>query len=65
MRIPLKFKVSFWLLLNLLLLAALAGFAVFRAGDGITWDSLVAGDLGRPVQAWAELTVSDLRSRPL
>jgi len=64
MRIPLKFKVSFWLLLNLLLLAALAGFAVFRAGDGITWDSLVAGDLGRPVQAWAELTVSDLRSRP-
>ena len=64
MRIPLKFKVSFWLLLNLLLLAALGGFAVFRKGDGIAWDSLVAGDLGRPVQAWAELTVRDLRSRP-
>ncbi len=64
MRIPLKVKVSCWLLLNLLLLTALAGFAIFRAGDGIAWDSLVAGDLGRPVQSWAELTVNDLRARP-
>ena len=65
MRFPLALKVSLWLLLNLLLLAGLAAVMLFRDGErGFTWDGLLAGASGRGVQAWAEITVGDLRTRP-
>jgi two-component system sensor histidine kinase CpxA len=64
MRFPLALKVTLWLLLNLLLLAGLACFVLFRGENGFTWNTLLLGPAGRGVQAWAELTVNDLHTRP-
>jgi two-component system sensor histidine kinase CpxA len=51
---PLSLKVSLWLMLNLLLLAALAlGFLVMQGG--LRWDALVAGPSGDRMQALANV----------
>jgi two-component system sensor histidine kinase CpxA len=55
---PLSLKVSVWLLLNLLLLAALGiGFLVVQGGLG--WDSLVAGSSGNRAQATANIIAGE------
>ena len=51
---PLSVKVSFWLVLNLVLLAALAlGFLVAKGGLG--WDALVAGPGGDRMHSLANV----------
>lgn len=63
MRFPLALKVSLWLLLNLLVLAALGGSWLLRTGGvGFTWDALVAGPSGNGAQALAESTYGELRN---
>jgi two-component system sensor histidine kinase CpxA len=64
MRIPLALKVSFWLLLNLLLLAGLGGAWLLHSGGGLGWDALAAGPLGRNAQSAAEVTFLELRALP-
>ncbi|MBI4624525.1 MAG: HAMP domain-containing histidine kinase [Verrucomicrobia bacterium] len=55
---PLSLKVSVWLLLNLLLLAALSiGFFVVQGGLG--WDALVAGPGGDRAQATANIVAGE------
>src|SRR3954462_8630254 len=51
---PLSLKVSVWLLLNLLLLAAL-GLGFFALHGGLGWDALVAGPSGERAQATANI----------
>jgi two-component system, OmpR family, sensor histidine kinase CpxA len=56
---PLSLKVTLWLLLNLLLLAAAAsGFLV--AQGGLSWDSLVAGAAGNRLHALANVIVGEV-----
>jgi two-component system sensor histidine kinase CpxA len=63
MRFPLALKVSLWLLLNLLMLAALGGVWMLRTGGaGLSWDALVAGPSGNGAQALAESTYGELRN---
>lgn len=64
MRLPLALKVSFWLLLNLLLLAGLGGAWFLATGGGFTWNALVSGPIGRNAQGFAEATFGDLRNLP-
>ncbi len=64
MRLPLALKVSFWLLLNLLLLAGLGGVWLLSAGGGFTWNALISGPIGRNAQGFAEATFGDLRNLP-
>lgn len=60
---PLSLKVSLWLLLNLLLLAAAAlGFLAFRGGLG--WNSLLGGASGERVQALANAISTEAASTP-
>jgi two-component system sensor histidine kinase CpxA len=55
---PLSFKVSVWLVLNLLLLAAATiGFFVVRGGLG--WSALLAGPAGEHVQAAANALAAE------
>ena len=55
---PLSLKVSLWLMLNLLLLAALAiGFLVVQGGMG--WDALVAGPSGDRMQSLANVIAGE------
>src|SRR5262245_53069336 len=55
---PLSLKVSLWLMLNLLLLAALGiGFLVSRGGMG--WDALVAGPSGDRIQSLANVIAGE------
>ncbi|HSI10161.1 MAG: sensor histidine kinase [Rariglobus sp.] len=63
MRYPLALKVSGWLLLNLVLLTALAAGLLVVQG-GFNWNALVEGPPGRRVQDLAEATLSTLRSVP-
>ncbi|MBC7986764.1 MAG: HAMP domain-containing histidine kinase, partial [Sphingomonadaceae bacterium] len=63
MRYPLALKVSGWLLLNLVLLVALAAGLLVVQG-GFNWNALVEGPPGRRVQDLAEATLSTLRSVP-
>lgn len=64
MRLPLAFKVSLWLLLNLVLVVGLGGAWLLHSGGGFTWNALVAGPAGRNAQAFAELTFGNLRGLP-
>ena len=64
MRLPLAFKVSAWLLLNLLLLGGLGGAWLLGSGDGFSWNALVAGPLGRNAQGFAEVAFAELRGLP-
>lgn len=64
MRLPLALKVSFWLLLNLLLIAGLGGVWLLSAGGGLTWNALISGPIGRNAQGFAEATFGDLRNLP-
>lgn len=58
-RFPLSLKISLWLLLNLLLLAAVAvGF--FVAQGGLGWTALVAGPTGNRAQAKLNLIGSEV-----
>jgi two-component system sensor histidine kinase CpxA len=55
---PLSLKVSLWLMLNLLLLAALGlGFLVMQGGIG--WDALVAGPSGDRMQSLANVIAGE------
>jgi two-component system, OmpR family, sensor histidine kinase CpxA len=55
---PLSLKVSLWLMLNLLLLAALGiGFLVVRGG--ISWSALVAGPSGDRMQSLANVIAGE------
>ena len=64
MRLPLAFKVSAWLLLNLLLLGGLGGAWLLQSGEGFGWNALVAGPLGRNAQGFAEVAFAELRGLP-
>jgi two-component system sensor histidine kinase CpxA len=55
---PLSLKVSVWLLLNLLLLAAL-GIGFFVVQGGLGWDALVAGPSGERAQAKANIVAGE------
>ena len=56
---PLSLKVSLWLMLNLLLLAALGvGFLVVQGG--LRWDALVAGLSGDRMQALANIITGEV-----
>lgn len=58
---PLSLKVSVWLLLNLVLLAAAAiGFFVVQGGLG--WNALLSGPSGQRVQATANLIAGEAAS---
>lgn len=65
---PLSLKVSLWLMLNLLLLAALGiGFLVMQGG--LRWDALVAGPSGDRMQSLAniiggEMSATSAEARP-
>ena len=60
---PLSLKVSLWLMLNLLLLAALgAGF--FVAQGGVGWDALVAGPTGDHARTKAEVIANAVSDAP-
>jgi two-component system sensor histidine kinase CpxA len=55
---PLSLKVSLWLMLNLLLLAAL-GIGFFVAKGGLRWDALVAGPTGERLQTLANVIAGE------
>ncbi len=58
-RLPLSLKISLWLLLNLLLLAAIAlGFLI--AQSGARWDSLVTGIGGRQLTQLTSLIAGEV-----
>ena len=61
MRFPLALKVSGWLLLNLVLLVALAAGLLVAQG-GLTWNALVEGPPGRRIQDLAEATAANLHN---
>lgn len=61
---PLSFKISLWLLLNLLLLGG-AGIAVYCTQFGGGWNSLLQGSLGDRLQAVADtIMVEGLNGGP-
>lgn len=55
---PLSFKISLWLLLNLLLLAV-AGIGVYWAQFGRGWDSVLQGAMGDRLQAVADSIMAE------
>ena len=55
---PLSLKVSLWLMLNLLLLAAL-GLGFFVVNGGLRWDALVAGPSGERMQSLANVIAGE------
>jgi two-component system, OmpR family, sensor histidine kinase CpxA len=60
---PLSLKVSLWLMLNLLLLAAVGiGLLVVRGGLG--WDALVAGPSGDRMQSLANIIAGEVSAAP-
>jgi two-component system, OmpR family, sensor histidine kinase CpxA len=61
---PLSFKVSVWLLLNLLLLAA-ATVGFFIVQGGLSWDALLAGPAGEHAQAKANVIASEVAAEPV
>ncbi|MBI5381784.1 MAG: HAMP domain-containing histidine kinase [Opitutae bacterium] len=60
---PLSFKVSLWLLLNLLLLA-IGGALFFFAQIGFGWESFISGPAGARVQAIGEVIAAELSQNP-
>lgn len=56
---PLSFKVSMWLMLNLLLLAAL-GIGFFIVQGGLGWNALVAGPAGARAQVKANIIAAEV-----
>ena len=56
---PLSLKVSVWLMLNLLLLAAL-GLGFFIVQGGLGWNALVAGRSGARAQAKANIIAAEV-----
>lgn len=60
---PLSLKVSLWLLLNLLLLAA-AGAVFYWTQFGRGWESLATGALGERLQATADRIVGEAYAAP-
>ncbi len=56
---PLSLKVSVWLMLNLLLLAAL-GLGYFIVQGGLGWNALVAGPSGTRAQAKANIIAAEV-----
>jgi two-component system sensor histidine kinase CpxA len=60
---PLSLKVTLWLLLNLLLLAAV-GLGFFFAQAGLRWDSMVSGPAGERVQMLANVIAGELSATP-
>jgi two-component system sensor histidine kinase CpxA len=56
---PLSLKVSVWLMLNLLLLAAL-GLGFFIVQGGLGWNALVAGPSGARAQAKANIIAAEV-----
>lgn len=56
---PLSLKVSVWLMLNLLLLAAL-GLGFFIVQGGLGWNALVAGPSGTRAQAKANIIAAEV-----
>jgi len=61
---PLSLKFSLWLVLNLLLLAAIGGAFLVVGNGSSSLDALVRGPSGERVQAAANLIVAELRSAP-
>ncbi|QYM79851.1 HAMP domain-containing histidine kinase [Horticoccus luteus] len=61
-RFPLSLKVSLWLVLNLLLVAALAACVLFVTSDASGLDALVRGPAGERAQAAANLLAAELRA---
>ena len=58
-RFPLSLKISLWMLLNLLLLTAVAaGF--FVAQGGLGWTALVAGPTGDRAQSKLNVTAAEV-----
>src|SRR5215203_4118978 len=55
---PLSLKVSLWLMLNLLLLAAL-GIGLLVVQGGLGWNALVAGPSGDRMQALANVIAGE------
>lgn len=62
-RFPLSLKITLWLLLNLMLLAAI-GLGFFFAQAGLRWDSLVSGPAGERVQMLANVIAGELSATP-
>lgn len=60
---PLSLKVSLWLLVNLLLLAA-AGGGFYVSQFGLGWTSLTHGVLGDQLQSIGDSVASDLQAEP-
>ena len=60
---PLSVKVSLWLLLNLVLLAAV-GLAFVVTQSGFGWDALITGPAGNRLQAVANVIAAELRADP-
>ena len=60
---PLSLKVSLWLLVNLLLLAA-AGGGFYVSQFGLGWTSLTHGVLGDQLQSIGDSIASDLQAEP-
>lgn len=60
---PLSLKVSLWLLVNLLLLAA-AGGGFYVSQFGMGWTSLTHGVLGDQLQSIGDSIASDLQAEP-
>jgi two-component system sensor histidine kinase CpxA len=58
---PLSLKVSLWLVLNLILLAAVGGGFLVRE-SGFNWDALVAGRAGARLQTVGEIFAVELRT---
>jgi len=58
---PLSLKVTLWLLLNLVLLAALGGGFLVKE-SGFNWDALVAGRAGARLQTVGEIIAVELRT---
>lgn len=56
---PLSLKVSLWLMLNLLLLAAL-GLGFLVVNGGLRWDALVAGPSGERMQSLANVVAGEV-----
>ena len=60
---PLTFKVSLWLLANMLLLTA-AGGAFYVSEFGVGWESLTHGALGERLQSIGDSIATDLNTEP-
>lgn len=61
---PLSLKVTFWLLLNLLILGV-AAVAFFLVGGGPGWDSLVVGPSGERINELANAITGEMAASPV